>query len=212
MMTLFRTPASPFVRKVVVTILELGIADRVAEIQTRWPHRWATETVPFAPDFAAATPVGRIPALVTEEGMRLTDSQVICEYLNAEYGAHRLLPPEGPARWRMMEAVAIANACLEAQILRRAETLRHPPERSEAFIAKMQARGLRCFAALDGMIDRFGPEPDLARIATACACGFVDWRYGHDAWRDAAPRLGAWYEGFRERPSMRATEPAETPQ
>lgn len=210
-MKLFRTPASPFVRKVMVTILELGLEDRVELVSTRWPHSWATETVPFAPDFAAATPVGRIPALVTDDGMRLTDSQVICEYLNAEHGAHRLLPPEGPARWRAMEAVALANACLEAQIARRAETLRHPPERSEAYLAKMRDRGLRCFAALDGMVDRFDPEADLAQIATGCACGFVDWRY-QDDWRGAAQRLAAWYERFRQRPSMVATEPAETPQ
>lgn len=211
-MKLFRTPASPFVRKVMVSIIELGLMDRVELVSTRWPHAWATETVAFAPDFAAATPVGRIPALVTDDGLRLTDSQVICEYLDAEYGGHRLLPKAGPARWRAMEAVAIANACLEAQILRRAETLRHPPERSDAFIAKMQARGLRCFAALDAMTDRFGAEADLMQITAGAACGFVDWRYGHDDWRRVAPRLGAWYEGFRRRPSMVETEPAETPQ
>lgn len=211
-MKLFRTPASPFVRKVMVTILELGLEDRVELVSTRWPHSWATGTVDFAPDFAAATPVGRIPALVTDDGLRLTDSQAICEYLNAEHGNHRLLPPEGPARWRAMEFIAIANATLEAQILRRAETLRHPPERSEAFIRKMQARGLRCFAAMDAMVDRFGSGPDLMQICAGAACGFVDWRYGADDWRAVAPRLGAWYAGFRERPSMRATEPAETPQ
>ena len=211
-MRLFRTPASPFVRKVMVTILELGLRDRVELVSTRWPHAWATQTVDFAPDFAAATPVGRIPALVTEDGMRLTDSQVICEYLNAEHGGHRLLPQEGPARWREMEFIAIANACLEAQILRRAETLRHPPGRSEDFIRKMQARGLRCFAAMDAMVDRLGAEPDLMQICAGCACGFVDWRYGHDDWRAVAPRLGDWYEGFRRRPSMVETEPAETPQ
>ena len=74
-MKLFRTPASPFVRKVMVAILELGLQDRIELVSTRWPHSWATETVPFAPDFAAATPVGRIPALVTDDGMRLTDSR-----------------------------------------------------------------------------------------------------------------------------------------
>ena len=137
---------------------------------------------------------------------------MICEYLNAEYGGHRLLPREGAARWRAMEFIAIANATLEAQILRRAETLRHPPERSDEFIRKMQERGLRCFAAMDAMVDRFGAEPDLMQICAGAACGFVDWRYGHDDWRAVAPRLGDWYEGFRLCPSMRETEPAETPQ
>ena len=211
-MLLFRTPASPFVRKVVVTILELGLRDKVQEFSTRWPHSWGTRTVDFAPEFAAATPVGRIPALVTDDGMRLTDSQVICEYLNAEYGNYRLLPKEGAARWKAMEFVTIANATLEAQILRRAETLRQGAEKSDDFIEKMQQRGLRCLAAMDAMVDRFSSDVDLMQICAGAACGFVDWRYGHDNWRSVAPRLGEWYEGFRQRPSMRETEPAETPQ
>ncbi len=76
-MRLFRTPASPFVRKVMVTILELGLRDRVELVSTRWPHAWATQTVDFAPDFAAATPVGRRPARGSEGRVRRTQSQVI---------------------------------------------------------------------------------------------------------------------------------------
>ena len=31
-------------------------------------------------------------------------------------------------------------------------------------------------------------------------------------WRGVAPKLAAWYDGVAERPSMKVTEPAETPQ
>ena len=40
LMRLFVTPASPWVRRVRVMILELGIEDRFEFIQTRWPHSW----------------------------------------------------------------------------------------------------------------------------------------------------------------------------
>ena len=62
-MRLYVTPASPWVRRVRVTILELGIEDRFEFVQTRWPHSWGTQTVTMPADFTAATPVLRIPAL-----------------------------------------------------------------------------------------------------------------------------------------------------
>ncbi len=79
MMKLFHTPASNFVRKCTVTIRELGLEDRVEIITTKWPHSWGTETTPYRPDFLQATPIARIPALVTEDGERLTKSSLICE-------------------------------------------------------------------------------------------------------------------------------------
>ena len=209
-MRLYVTPASPWVRRVRVTILELGIEDRFEFVQTRWPHSWGTQTVAMPADFTAATPVLRIPALVTDT-VTLTDSHAICDYLNAEFGNFRLLAREGTARWQALSTMALANGVLEAQIMRRAELLRSDRERSNDFIAKMRARTLRCFAALEEHLPAFGATFDLAQITTAVACGYDDWRYGPD-WRATAPKLAAWYDQVAEWPSMKATEPAETPQ
>lgn len=193
-----------------MTILELGIEDRFEFVQTRWPHSWGTQTVAMPADFTAATPVMRIPALVTNT-VTLTDSHAICDYLNAEFGDFRLLAREGAARWQALSTMALANAVLEAQIMRRAETLRSDKERSDDFIAKMRDRTFRCFTALEKQLPTFGSTFDLAQITTAIACGYDDWRYGRD-WRGAAPELAAWYDAIAERPSMKATYPAETPQ
>ena len=210
-MKLYYTQASPFVRKVSVTIIELGLRDRVQVIPTRWPHTWATQTVEFMPEFIADTPVGRIPALVTDEGLSLTDSSVICEYLNAEFGNYRLMPASGAARWRMLSVVSIANAVLEAHVSRRAELLRPAAERSQDFIKKMADRQMRCYCSLDAAAAGFGAEPDLAQICCGAACGYADFRFPQDDWRAAAPALGRWYDRFALRPSMRETMTAETP-
>ena len=58
-MRLYVTVASPWVRRVRVTILELGIEDRFEFVQTKWPHSWGTQTVAMPADFMAATPVMR---------------------------------------------------------------------------------------------------------------------------------------------------------
>ena len=75
----------------------------------------------------------------------------------------------------------------------------------------MRDRELRCFAALEKRVPDFGATFDLAQITTAVACGYESWRYG-DEWRGVAPKLAAWFDGVAQRPSMKATEPAETPQ
>ena len=209
-MRLYVTPASPWVRRVRVTILELGIEDRFEFVQTRWPHSWGTQTVAMPADFTAATPALRIPALVADT-VTLTDSHAIGDYLNAEFGSYRLLAREGADRWQALSTMALANAVLEAQIMRRAELLRSEKERSDDFITKMRDRAFRCLATLETHLPTFGPTFDLAQITTAVAAGYDDWRYGPD-WRAAAPRLAAWYDSVADRPSLKATFPAETPQ
>jgi glutathione S-transferase len=210
-MRLYVTPASPWVRRVVVSILELGIRDRFEFVQTKWPHSWGTQTVKVASDFAAATPVMRIPALVADD-ITLTDSHSICDYLNGEFGGYRLLPREGAARWCALATIAIAGGAIEAQIARRAELLRSDNERSNDFIDKMRDRQFRCYATLEKQhLPSFGATFDLAQITTAVACSYDEWRYGPD-WRAAAPKLAAWYDSVADRPSLKITEPAETPQ
>jgi glutathione S-transferase len=193
-----------------ITILELGIRDRFEFVQTKWPHAWGTRTVVPHPEFMGDTPPARIPALVTAD-FTLTDSHSICDYLNGEFGSFRLLAREGAARWRALATISIANAIIEAQISRRAELLRSDSERSNDFIDKMRDRQLRCFEALEKQVSDFDADFDLAQITTAVACGYDEWRYGSD-WRGVAPQLAAWYDAVAQRSSMRATQPAETPQ
>lgn len=193
-----------------VTILELGIRDRFEFVQTKWPHAWGTRTVVPHPEFMGDTPVARIPALVTAD-FTLADSHSICDYLNGEFGNFRLLARDGAARWRALATMSVANAIIEAQISRRAELLRSEGERSNDFIDKMRGRQLRCYEALEKQVSAFGAEFDLAQITTAVACGYDDWRYGSD-WRGVAPKLATWFDAVSSRPSLRTTQPAETPQ
>ena len=209
-MRLYVTPASPWVRRVRVAILQLGIEDRFEFVQTRWSHKSGTRAVAHRPDFLEATPVVRIPALVTAD-FTLTDSHSICDYINGELGGFRLLAREGASRWRALADMSIACGIIEAHISRRAELLRSEHERSNDFIGKMRDRELRCFAALEKRAPGLGAAFDLAQITIAVACGYESWRYGGE-WRGVAPKLAAWFDGVAKRPSMEATEPAETPQ
>jgi glutathione S-transferase len=48
---------------------------------------------------------------------------------------------------------------------------------------------------------------DIGTISVACALGYLDFRYPDEGWRDARPKLAAWYERFAARPSMIETSP-----
>jgi glutathione S-transferase len=219
MMRLFHTPASHFTRKCTVTIKELGLEERIEVVPTRWPHSWVTETIPYRRDFLEATPIARIPALVTDDDIKLTDSSTICEYLNDELGDYRLCPPRGRERWRILSIVSIATSgIMEAQVMRIAELRRkrpsssNPQECSPRFVQKMKERQERCFTALEQRNAEFAGEPDLGQIAVGCACATSDFRFPEDEWRSVAPNLGRWFDRFRQRRSMLETEQSETAQ
>src|SRR4029450_3867598 len=117
-MRLYVTPASPWARRVRVTILELGIEDRFEFVQTKWSHDWATRAVEHRPDFLEATAVVRIPALVAP-AFTLTDSHSICDYINGELGGFRLLAQQGAPRWHALADMSRRRCMLRADIVQR---------------------------------------------------------------------------------------------
>ena len=84
-MKLYGSPISPFSRKAMVIAREL---DLKLEILPRPDN---------AAEFRRINPLGKIPALVLDDGSALFDSPVICEYLN-ELGGGKFFP--GNSLWR----------------------------------------------------------------------------------------------------------------
>ncbi len=201
-MKLRYSTTSPYVRKVNVTAIELGLDRRI--------ERVPTNTQDPASDHAEDNPLGKIPALITESGERLYDSPVICEYLDSLHDGPKLYPPAGAARWRALCHQALADGILDAAVLRMLETERRP-------------RALRWndWVALQGgkiarALDRFESEArslegplTIGQISLGCALGYLDFRAPGDDWRGPHSRLAAWYEGFARRPSMQETQPRE---
>ena len=209
-MKLFWTPASPFTRKVVVTAKELGLWDRIEVQPTVWPLDWGYATVDFTPGLAEANPVARIPTLVTDDGVPLGDSTLICQHLNG-LAVDASLVPDGVAADRMWSLYAVADGLIEAQILMRAEMLRPEDFRSEGFLDKQRTRIVRCFDNIEGRVEELDGPLDLAQITAGIACGYQDWREWLDDFRPSRDRLADWYAAFAQRPAMRETKPQETP-
>ena len=200
-MKLYFSPASPFARKVRVSALELGLAERIELLQI--------SLSPVSPhtDLRQHNPLGKIPALITDEGAALYDSPVICEYLDALAGGARLWPAAGPARWRALTRQALADGITDAAVLVRYEqAVRPEPLRWAQWI---EGQWLKIRTALEALErDSLEGVFDIGTISVACALGSLDFRFAEEGWRARLPRLAAWYALISERASLAATRPS----
>ncbi len=203
-MKLFTNPASPFGRKVKVAALERGLFDRLelADVQTS----------AVAPDRAllGASPLGKIPCLVLEDGTALYDSRVIAEYLDSLHGGPPLFPAEGGRRWRALRLQALGDGVADAAVLARYETaLRPEPLRWREWLEGQFTKVRLALDRLEGEAGELPADPDIGAVAVACALGYLDFRHAAAlGWREGRPGLAAWFEAFAARPSMRRTAPA----
>ncbi|MGH6932513.1 MAG: glutathione S-transferase N-terminal domain-containing protein, partial [Dongiaceae bacterium] len=129
-MKLRYSPTSPYVRKVTVSALETGLHDRVSRVPT--------VTADPASGLTRDNPLGKVPALLTDEGEALIDSPVICEYLDSLHAGPKLIPAAGPARWTALRREALADGILDAAILRLLEGRRAAGEQSAGWIEKQK--------------------------------------------------------------------------
>jgi glutathione S-transferase len=201
MLRLFHSPASPFVRKVLVAAHERGLADRIEPVPT------GVTPVSRDPAIAAHNPLGKIPTLVLEDGTGVFDSRVIVEYLEGLPGGPRLIPEGGAARLKALTLQALADGLCDAAVALRYETAVRPealrwPEWSASQTTKV-------VASLDALerdwLAHLSATLDIGAVATACALGYLDYRFAALGWREGRAGLAAWHDRFAARPSMRAT-------
>lgn len=201
-MKLHFNPASPFVRMVRVTAHEAGVAGDIEIV-----HTGAVSPVEVHKGIAADNPLGKVPCLVTDHGHALFDSRVICEYL-AHHGGHAGLYPHEPVRrFRVLTVQALGQGIAEAAVLYRYETAMRPAALQwEAFASRQLKRIDDALDALEGRWMGDLGEVTVGAITAACALSYLDFRFADRPWREARPRLGAFYEAFAKRPSMQASE------
>ncbi|MBM3486975.1 MAG: glutathione S-transferase [Alphaproteobacteria bacterium] len=204
-MRLRYSPASPFVRKVVVAAMETGLDGRIERI--------ATDPMKRKDRDGAPNPLGKVPSLETDDGIEIYDSPVIVEYLDHVAGGNRLIPASGRARWDALRRQALADGILENTILVFIETLRKPDRRSENWIAHNRRVIARAIDALEAEAAGLGEAADIGHLTVAIALDFVDQHFPDQDWRATHPTLARWFDRYRTRLSLAATrlEPASAP-
>ncbi|GAA4220524.1 glutathione S-transferase [Sagittula marina] len=199
-MKLMHSPASPFVRKVMVTLIETGQLEDVERVNV------ATSPIATDAELASANPVGKIPALIRENGPTLYDSRVICRFLDAR--AEAGLYPEKRI-WDTLTLEATADGLTDAAVAIVYEERFRPKEHvSMDWIEGQWAKVSRALDALETrwMSHLNGPL-DMGQIAVGCGLGYLDFRHDVRSWRTGREGLSAWFEKFGQRESMLATKP-----
>jgi glutathione S-transferase len=195
---LFYSPTSPYVRKVMACAITRGLADQIVKIACN-PHE-------SLEDLLDRNPTSKVPCLVTDDGLALFDSPVICEYLDSLGDAAALFPASGAARWRALKFQAMGDGILDAAVPCRGEQGKPREAARDAQIARFKA-------AMSRTVDALEADPphkllDIGSIAVACALGYMDFRFATDPWRPGHPKLEAWYEAFAQNPGIAETVPA----
>lgn len=202
-MILYFGGTSPYVRKVVVVANECGLGDRIERSET---FPWEKDT-----SYGGVNPVGKVPALVTDDGQTLYDSAVIAEYLDSLHEGPKMIPPAGRERFETLRIASLANGMMDSVILLFSEVTRRPPELHwQYWDDRMREKVARSLDVLEQDAAGFDPaRPDMAQITTACGVGWIEFRLsvlGID-FRDGHPVLSGWFDAFNQRPSMQGSLP-----
>ncbi len=198
-MKLIYSAASPYARKARVAAIESGIG---SELELEGILPWEDPA-----GYRDVNPVGKVPALMRDDGPPLYQSNLVCEYLDSQ-GTTRIYPDAGPARWTALRQIAAADGILDASVVVRMEGMFHDGDSASTKLIDRQELSVN--AALDQLEaesdDLAGPVT-IGQVAVACALGYRDFRFADIDWRASRPNLAAWYATFAERPSMIETDP-----
>ena len=201
-MKLYYSANSPYARKARIIIHELGLGARVEAVAI---------TLPADAKFRAVNPLGKIPALVLDDGSVIYDSPVICEYLD-EIGGGKFFPratlfKEAQGRWRALTLQALGDGLADA-VVRRHQEMRISEDKRSNEVVERQTKSIEAsFAVLNRLALSFPAEPTIGELAVVSAIGYLDLRVPEDGWRNRYPNLARWLEAFSGRPSVAATKP-----
>jgi glutathione S-transferase len=198
MLVLRSSAASPFGRKVKIAAAVLGLKDRVKIVMA--------DTADPSDSLRNENPLGKIPALILEDGTVLFDSRVIVEYLDFAAGGDRIIPP-APGRFEVLRLQALADGIADAAVLRVYEGRFRAPERQEPkWVDHQTGKVERGLTAIERALPAIEAVPHVGAIALACTLGYLDLRAA--GWRAAHPSLGEWVDAFEQAiPAFAETRP-----
>lgn len=199
-MKLVASLTSPYARKIRVALAEKSLP---FELEVDIP--WLADT--RVPSY---NPLGKVPALVADDGELWFDSPVIAEYLDTLAGP-LLLPADRAAALPVRQAEALADGITDAAVAAFLEGMRPAERQDPAAIERQLGKISRGLTALEARVAQrkgcAGEALSIADIAIGCTLGYLDLRFAHLGWRAAHPQLAAWAAGLLARPSFTTTAP-----
>lgn len=201
-MQLIGVNRSPFTRHVAITLHIYGIAFEQRPLSGFGDRA----------EVRAANPLGRIPALVLDDGETLVDSGAIIDHLDEVHGRDRALTPAaGADRRAVLKVAAIMMGACDKGLQAAYERNHHPPEKlHQPWIDDCVAQVASALATVDAAMDRGAPYLLLGRLTQADVTAFVAERLARGIGINTEvlmPRLRALAANLAGMPPFASTEP-----
>jgi glutathione S-transferase len=190
------------VRRVAVTMQLTGVPYE-RRIITAWDDFEAVRAI---------NPIGRVPALILDDGEIIVESSFIIDFLDQVVGPERALtPPEGPERLRVQQLVALAIGAMDKMAVVVYELRERPPEtRHPPWLERNQGQVTSALAALDAVT----PSPWLSgeRLTqadvTAGVLGMMVRQHGPEMLPEGRfPNLETLMARCADLPAFKETQP-----
>ena len=197
-MKLYITPMSPYARLARILVIEKGLGTRVEIVEAK--------TRSVGSPYYLINPSGRVPYLITDAGIGMEDSQLICIYLDSLDGEPRFHNPSHETDWAYRRVEASARSMCDGICVWGREMHRPENERSPTILAHEVARSRRMADHFEGRVSAplLQGSPGMAHLTLAVALEHARKRGLGDLTSDR-PRLAAWMRRICDRPSVQAT-------
>ena len=199
-MKLIGSYTSPFVRKISVLLLEKGIT---FEFVNEQPYNAENGVAQY-------NPLGKVPALATDDGEYWFDSQIIAEYIELLGIAPAMVPREPKAALAVRQIEALADGIMDAALASVREQARPAAQQSETELLRQREKISRSLDWCEQLLHDGRIKTDtlnLATIAIACAVGYLNFRHVSPGWCVERPLLVKLAETLFQRESFARTEP-----
>lgn len=199
-MKLIGSYTSPFVRKISILLLEKGIT---FEFVNEQPYQAQNGVVQH-------NPLGKVPALVTDDGETWFDSPIIAEYIELLSIAPAMVPREPKAALAVKQIEALADGIMDAALVSVREQARPVAQQSEEELLRQREKINRSLDMCENLLQDGKISTDtlnLATIAIACAIGYLNFRRVSPGWCVERPLLVKLAETLFQRESFARTEP-----
>ncbi|MGI9461484.1 MAG: glutathione S-transferase family protein [Alphaproteobacteria bacterium] len=205
MMKLLNSKNSPYGRKTMIVAHALGLAEHISVVPT--------DTRADEKMLRSHNPLGKIPTLITDDGVAIADSFAIILYLQKLAGSDKFFPCDIKLQYQVMRYHAIADGICNAVVLmvqnkmRKEETAGIPLD--DKWIKRQIAAvnsGIDFMAKhFNNMAPQDAEELNIVAIALLTGLDYLDFRFPDWGWQSKYQDLSQWRNKMHQNPFIAKT-------
>lgn len=200
---------STYTRSVRLALEEKGVDYRLEEVDI-------LKGAGQAPEHLRRHPFGKVPAF-EHDGFALYETVAILRYVDEAFPGPALQPADAKDRARMSQIIAVVDSygygpMIQKLFIQRAVVPMMGGSADEAIVAEALPAVRKAAAALDALAADgpwlVGSALSLADLHLAPVIGYLGMTPEGKEALASCGRLGRWWRGIAERPSVKRTQPA----